>query len=320
MKQFLSALALLALLTISVWAQDATEAIKVRTVADKMQVEMTQAIGGSIIFEAKVVKGAPYSATAESETIQMLMDGNRIRNKTTTMVYRDSEGRTRREITGKAPGAPLQVFINDPVNNTTYSLNPKQLTATKSPATAQFTVVTKATGDQEAKSKTFDTTVTVNVQSDKTQLDDSQRALMEDKLRRAKEEAPTGGKGVAVGYAVKPSDIAIARSEKSATKESLGQQMIEGVMCEGARRTITIAADTIGNDLPINIVTEEWYSPELQALVLTKRTDPRNGETIYRLTNINRSEPARALFEVPADYTIQEPARPVMMKRMKEEQ
>src|SRR5215203_991484 len=48
-------------------------------------------------FGGKVVKGAPYSGDAVTETIQTLADGNRIINRITSSVYRDSEGRTRRE-------------------------------------------------------------------------------------------------------------------------------------------------------------------------------------------------------------------------------
>ena len=97
-----------------------------------------------------------------------------------------------------------------------------------------------------------------------------------------------------------------------AKKESLGKQTIEGVEAEGTRTTVTIPADEIGNELPIQIVTERWYSPELQTAVMTRHRDPRFGETIYRLTNINRSEPARTLFEVPADYTIKDAPQPMM--------
>ena len=80
--------------------------------------------------------------------------------------------------------------------------------------------------------------------------------------------------------------------------------MIEGVEAEGTRTTTTIPAGQIGNDLPINIVSEQWYSPELQLLVMTKHSDPRTGETTYRLTNISRAELDHSLFEVPADYTL----------------
>ena len=58
-------------------------------------------------FSGKVVKGAPYSAEAVTETIQTLGDGNRIVNRLTSSVYRDSEGRTRREQTLKGLG-PLR--------------------------------------------------------------------------------------------------------------------------------------------------------------------------------------------------------------------
>src|SRR5262249_51810977 len=93
---------------------------------------------------------------------------------------------------------------------------------------------------------------------------------------------------------------------KNTKKESLGKQTVEGVEAEGSRTTITIAAGEIGNEAPINIVSEMWYSPELQTVVMSKHSDPRMGENTYRLTNISRTEPARSLFEVPSDYTIKE--------------
>lgn len=89
-------------------------------------------------------------------------------------------------------------------------------------------------------------------------------------------------------------------------KESLGKQNIEGVECDGTRETTTIPAGEMGNEQPINITTESWYSPELQVTVLRKFNDPRYGEDVYRLTNINRSEPNKDLFAVPSDYTVKE--------------
>jgi hypothetical protein len=89
-------------------------------------------------------------------------------------------------------------------------------------------------------------------------------------------------------------------------KEQLGKQIIEGVEAEGTRTTVTIPAGEIGNERPIEIVSERWYSPELQLVVMTRNSDPRTGETTYKLTNINRAEPAKSLFEVPSDFTIKE--------------
>jgi hypothetical protein len=101
--------------------------------------------------------------------------------------------------------------------------------------------------------------------------------------------------------------------------ESLGTQNIEGVSAEGSRTTLTITAGEIGNELPINVVTETWFSPELKVLVLRKHSDPRQGERIYRLTNINRAEPDRSLFEVPADYTIKDSVSPAMKMKLEKE-
>jgi len=55
-------------------------------------------------FGGKTVKGAPYSAEAVTESIQTLSDGNRIINRSTSSLYRDSEGRTRREQSLKGLG------------------------------------------------------------------------------------------------------------------------------------------------------------------------------------------------------------------------
>jgi hypothetical protein len=86
--------------------------------------------------------------------------------------------------------------------------------------------------------------------------------------------------------------------------EDLGKQTIEGVIAQGTRTTSTIDAGAIGNDRPIQIVTERWYSPELQTVVMTKTTDPRSGESTFSLTNVRRGEPGTYLFQVPAGYTV----------------
>jgi TonB family protein len=89
-------------------------------------------------------------------------------------------------------------------------------------------------------------------------------------------------------------------------RESLGKQMIEGIECEGTRIVTTIPAGAIGNERPLETVREQWFAPELKMIILSKTTDPRFGESTYRLTNINRSEPDATLFQVPTDYTIKE--------------
>ena len=89
--------------------------------------------------------------------------------------------------------------------------------------------------------------------------------------------------------------------------EDLGTQVMEGVTVKGTRRTVTIAAGALGNDKPISIVTETWYSPDLQMVVMRKHSDPRSGEASFRMTEIQRTEPDASLFQVPADYTVTMP-------------
>ena len=95
------------------------------------------------------------------------------------------------------------------------------------------------------------------------------------------------------------------RNSQNFKTESLGTQTMEGVQVQGTRTTMTIPAGQIGNDEPIQIVTERWYSPDLQATVLVKHSDPRTGDSVTRYTNISRAEPVPTLFQVPADYKVQ---------------
>ncbi len=88
-------------------------------------------------------------------------------------------------------------------------------------------------------------------------------------------------------------------------KDDLGVQTIAGVSAQGTRYTHTIPAGQVGNEKPILITSERWYSPDLQITVKTTRNDPRSGETSYVVSSIQRQEPAASLFAVPADYTVQ---------------
>lgn len=245
-------------------------------------------IGTEMSFGRKVVKNAPYSAQAVTETVQTLGDGNRIVRKNTSNIYRDSEGRTRHDQTlgsigpWAAAGEPQQTsFINDPVTRTHYVLDARSRTARKmtlpeppdKPAAPPAAPGRPAAPPAQREDKSGDV-FTIRI-------------------------APPGEMGGGGGTRImKPMD-------KPKT-ESLGKQTIEGIEAEGTRNTITIPAGEIGNEQPIQIVSERWYSPELQTVVLSKHSDPRMGETTFRLTNITRSEPSRSLFEVPSDYTIKE--------------
>lgn len=91
------------------------------------------------------------------------------------------------------------------------------------------------------------------------------------------------------------------------TREDLGTQMMEGLLVQGTRTTITIPTGAQGNDRPMQVVTETWHSADLKIDVLRTTSDPRTGVRTERLTQISRSEPALSLFEIPPDYTIDQP-------------
>lgn len=224
------------------------------------------------------VKGSPYSAIAVTETVQTLADGNRIRRETTSAVYRDSEGRTRNEteIGAAGPeGAARQfITIHDPVAGVNYVLNPHQKTATKTTVPAMSVTARRAVpGVMQANAVP---------------------AVF------AGYAAPA-----AVVRRVEPGSFPGQRTEQINT-EQLGTRMFDGVQAEGTRTIHTIPAGLIGNERPIEIASESWFSPQLQAMVMTTHSDPRTGTNTYRLTAISLAEPDRSLFEVPADYKIVE--------------
>ncbi len=97
--------------------------------------------------------------------------------------------------------------------------------------------------------------------------------------------------------------------EPDVKTESLGTQIIEGVQAEGTRTTVTIPAGQIGNEKDLQTVSERWYSPDLQTVIVRKQSDPRFGDTTYRLTNIQRAEPPASLFQVPSDFTVRDPMK-----------
>jgi len=94
--------------------------------------KMVGEVRARIAVEAKITTGAPYSAEAVTEANQLLVDGNRISRKTVSRVYRDSEGRTRREELDPS-GVVVSVSIVDPVAHVSYVLDPASRSAYRDP-------------------------------------------------------------------------------------------------------------------------------------------------------------------------------------------
>lgn len=221
----------------------------------------------------KTVTGAPFSATITTEVTHTLADGNSIHRTVTANVARDSQGRTRREMTlpamallgPAATPAKQAVFINDPVAGTSYILRPDKKVANQMPAGARNRM---------------------------------------------------GPRGNANGNGPLRGELGFGqRFKNEETTADLGTQVINGVSAQGTRITRTIPAGEIGNEKPIVMTTERWYSPDLQIYVLIKRSDPLIGDTTIQYTDIQRQEPDAALFQVPSDYTVKQGQGPRAMQR-----
>jgi hypothetical protein len=309
-------------------------------------------VNSEFTFDGKPVKGAPYSAQAVTESTQTLPDGNRIVNRSSATLYRDSEGRTRREQTLKSIGGmtagaePVQtILISDPVAGVSYTLDPANKTARKNTINWQFQRTPMATGaggssnmvyfgqgagagagqgtpgqaSGTGSAKVFSSSdgVVKVTSGGETQVFTARTPAPGGEVKAASAGEPqvfTAQVPAPAAGVMTPFNMEI----KNSTTEKLGKQNIEGVEAEGTRTTITIAAGTIGNERPIEIINERWYSAELQTVVMTRHADPRSGESVYRLTNIQRAEQPITLFEVPADYQMKEgPAAPMPARTRK---
>jgi hypothetical protein len=224
------------------------------------------------------VTGAPYSAEQVTEHVQTLADGTHITQPAqTTKFYRDSQGRTRTERSaplppgplGKGVDGPVFIEISDPVAGVRYTLEPRNHTAHKMafPQAPPPPLPANPDGTPAARM----------IRPLPAQLPPQYRSVQQDQTTRPQ-----------------------------FSRESLGTQTIEGVLAEGSRTTVTYPIGAVGNDRPITTTSETWNSPELKMVVLSKNSDPRNGDSITRLTNISRAEPDASLFQAPPEYQIVE--------------
>ena len=226
------------------------------------------------VMFGQVTKGAPFTAQRTEESTQTLGDGTHINNKSAISYARDSAGRVRRE-------DDEWITIYDPVANVSYRLNKKNHTGYK-------VELLRGLSLERQKLAEFDQA--------QTQLlkEQSEKSLAESKAQQENsivimDEGPNG-----FMYSIR----------KPGVEESLGSQVVNGVMADGTRVTSTIPAADMGNDRPIQTVTESWYSPDLHLTVLYKRSDPRDGDVVTQYTGIKRAEPDPSLFQMPAGYTL----------------
>jgi hypothetical protein len=264
----------------------------------------------------ETVKNAPFSADAVTEFTQILSDGNRIERSFRTSIARDSRGRTRREQEIALLGplaqlndtAPRVVTIIDPEADVHYTLDERRKSAFRNRAAVHIQV------SPEHLTKVHDAGVLATAAANI----DIQPFIGPDQVGAG--WVAQGGGAIAftaiAGQAGGGAPIEAAIPAPNVHVQSLGTSQIEGVTAEGTRSTMTIPAGAVGNVGPIDVVTERWFSKDLQMAVQIARRDPRTGDTVYRLTNIVRAEPPADLFVVPPDYQIQDPEK--MFKKLRE--
>ena len=199
------------------------------------------------------------------------------------------------------------------------------------PPISDFTVLDEGFGNRVMRGKPFSSVEerhSLQILRDGTHIETSQKnRLFRDGQGRTRVEQMNGGatiEDVVAGFraeldpssrtAVKGAPRFIrtlpnpgtSKGVMSETTENLKPQLVNGVMAQGVRTTMTIPKGQIGNDRDIKVVTERWVSNDLQMLIKSSNSDPRFGDTTYELTAIDQHEPDASLFQIPANYTVME--------------
>nr|WP_315475471.1 hypothetical protein [uncultured Undibacterium sp.] len=287
-------------------------------------------------FSGKLVKNAPYSAEVISESQQKLADGNVISNRSSSLTYRDSQGRTREEIRD-AKGELREIVINDPAEGHII-LNPKNKVATKLMGKTEMSSMMegktlKIVTENITRSKDGKDTVELKLSAGDTK--DLERHVIVRRVEKAGTDVKTGDnektltvnvRGPEIGrqleVAMSSSLVNVFGDAKWANKrqtKALGNKDFDGVKAEGKQSSFEIPAGEIGNTNPIVVSDETWFSPDLQITVYSKHSDPRSGDRIYRLNNIKRDDVAASMFAVPSDYKMRDIAKDIKdVKEIKE--
>lgn len=282
------------------------------------------ALGGALMLPlGKLVKNAPYTAEVINEQQQTLADGNQIVKKHTSLSYRDSAGRTRQEMRDDS-GAVKSISIHDPAAGYSVILHPATKTGVKRifaslPPRARAGELRQnrpemrlERGEARRQAKEGMTGREQIIVKRIERADGEANARVLDNVRiqvlAQMEGRPMPGleRLSELGPMLAGSFGDMKWSSKATVRE-LGSKEIEGVNATGKLRSYEIPAGAIGNRNAIVVSNESWFSPELQVTLMTKRSDPRTGEKIYRLANMKRDEPAAALFAIPSDYAVREP-------------
>ena len=263
-------------------------------------------MNGPIAFDGEPVAGAPYSAEAITDVVQTLADGNRIVRQNKAQIARDGQGRTRREqgfamfgplVNGPAGGdEPRHVQISDPTTGTMVMLDLQNKVAHKMPA-PHMVLKNKMAGA----------------------VGWAAGAAVSVKNLRWPAHEPAGAGANVIYHATPPLPA-----------RGIAGQPCGRTGCRAARNDVHRGRSGRGRSHDDDHFSRSdrqrtanhhrvrtLDSSDLKVLVMSKQSDPRFGETTYRLTNLTRGEPPPQLFEVPADFQVVDAAanRDVIFER-----
>jgi hypothetical protein len=213
-----------------------------------------------------IQRGMPYSGVRVVQHVTIFPDGHRKEGGSSTKEWRDSEGRTRKDVTWTENDSINEVVtvcvIEDPVSLVRYIWRVE---------TARKTVVTETHYKMEGQV----TEVWPNAPGHKI------------------EPKP----GVTI-VTLRPQQNLNADSNE----KTLGPEYINGVYATGTRSVEAILPRGGGNetDHPVNRVDEFWMAPDLGMVVKTFLDDGSGFTERSELKNIDRSEPEPSVFLPPA--------------------
>jgi hypothetical protein len=226
--------------------------------------------------ETPGVVDAPYSAVGTTETITTFVDGNRVVRTESVRFFRDSQGRSRLERTLMSVPLP-------------EDSRPELVRSRAEPVHVVITDPMRGENYMvDTRSKTFQRMLFP------TRASAPIHPPLEPPLPYMLLQFGN------VGRAFPPDPYAVEKTV------SLGEKTIEGVTAVGSRLERTIQPGDMGNQRPITISAEQWFSRELGVIVLSTQHSSIGLDTTYRLQQIVRYEPDPALFAIPSDYTQRE--------------
>jgi len=274
---------------------------------------------------AQAVAGKPISAEFVTEHHQSFTDGNSISHSTTSVIFRDAAGRIRRESQLSVPGLPASAaaatFITIVDHGLGYGwvLDPQEMVAHRYDLNGSGPSYVARLSAQGSGSRLLSPDTKPGSDAAPAAAESSRwrlhrlPPLQDSAAPGAMSSAATPGqlgsnpKNEESGFASAPTmriDQPFLAAPNPVRTENLGEQLILGYRTHGTRVITTLPPGEIGNDRPIDIVSEQWFSPDLDLVMRSMHRDPWGGDFTTTVTKISRSDQPAWLFKVPSQYKI----------------